>query len=450
MIETTSDLTRFQLENQQGDWIVHVVPEDPTLHTAVSYPSLIFIRNILTGKNYYYSYNHPDSHPKIENLVFREILRSYPNRKWALDKKALDHMLGLKNVYDANLVVWMQTNETFEFSEYETSAHFLVRKNAMGNARLNLAIPLMKHKETFEDLADDLTELVKNFEPDLSFIRFNDLILGTLGELEAQGIFVDQKLFKERYDIDTGIRGITYSQYNVYTSTGRPSNRYGGVNYAALNQNDGTRKCFISRYGENGAVVVLDYTTFHPRIISRLTKYDVPITTDIYAYLAKLYFNKKTVDETDIKEAKAITFRQFYGGIEDKYSHIKFLASIRDFMNEQWGLFKSQGYVQTPFFKRRITSKHVSEPDPPKVFNYILQATEGELSIPKVKAVLDFLQGYKTRAVLYTYDAVLFDYYKPEGMDLLRNIQKIMSFEGRFPMKAYMGDNYQDVKQIQI
>jgi hypothetical protein len=63
---------------------------------------------------------------------------------------------------------------------------------------------------------------------------------------------------------------------------------------------------------------------------------------------------------------------------------------------------------------------------------------------------LDFLKGHKTCAVLYTYDAVMFDYYKLEGLELLRDIQKIMSFDGRFPMKAYMGDSYQDVKQITL
>ena len=449
MIETISDLTRFQLENQQGAWIVHSIPI-PDSHPTTAQPSILFIRNTLTGKTYYYAFSHPDSKPQVNSEVARSILQM-PNVKWALDKKAFDQCYWrVPNVYDANALSWMRTNEIFEASEYETPAHYLVRKNASGHDCLNLVIPLMKHKEMFDGLADDLTELVKGYEPDLPFIRFNDLIIGTLGELESQGICVDRKLFKERYDIDPGITGITYSQYNVYTSTGRPSNRYGGVNYAALNQTDGTRKCFVSRYGKDGAIVVLDYTTFHPRIISRLVKYDVPIAIDIYAYLAKLYFNKKTVDETDIKEAKAITFRQFYGGIEDKYSHIKYLSSIKGFMTEQWELFKSQGYVLTPFFKRRITSKHVLEPDPPKVFNYILQATEGELSIPKVKAVLDFLQGHKTCAVLYTYDAVMFDYYKPEGMELLRDIQKIMSFDGRFPMKAYMGNSYQDVKQVQL
>ena len=437
------------MENHRGAWIVHSVPI-PDSHPAIARPSILFIRNILTGKTYYYAFSHPDSKPQVNAEMVRGILQM-PNCKWALDKKAFDQCYrGVPNVYDANALLWMRSNEIFELSEYETPAHYLIRKNASGHNCLNLVIPLMKHKEMFDGMADDLTDLVNGYEPDLMFSRFNDLIIGTLGDLERQGICVDRKLFVERYKQDPGITGIVYSQYNVYTSTGRPSNCYSGVNYAALNQTDGTRKCFISRYGENGAIVVLDYTAFHPRIISGLVKYDVPITTDIYGYLAKLYFNKKTVDETDIKEAKSITFRQFYGGIEDKYSHIKYLASIKDFMSEQWEYFRSKGYVHTPFFKRLITSKHISDPNPPKVLNYILQAVEGELSIPKVKEVLDYLRGKQTCAVIYTYDSVMFDYYKPEGMNIIKDIQTIMSFEGRFPMKAYMGENYQDVKQITL
>lgn len=450
MIETISDLTRFQLENQQGDWIVHVVPENSRCHSVIACPSILFIRNILTGKTYYFAFNHPDSHPEFEVLMFREILRSIINRKWALDKKSFDQMVDAPNVCDANLVSWMQTNEIFEITEYETPAHYLIQKNAAGYDRLNLVIPLMKHKEAFEELAEDFTNLLKGYEPDLTFTRFNDLIIGTLGELEKQGIFVDREMFKERFDIDPGYGGIVRSQYNPYTATGRPSNHYEGVNYAALNNTDGTRKCFRSRYGKDGCMVVLDYTAFHPRIISRLTKYDVSITTDIYEYLAKLYFHKKTVDETDIANAKTLTFRQVYGGVEDKYAHIKWLGNLKFFIDEQWEHFQSKGYVLTPFFKRRITSKHISDPNPPKVFNYILQAVEGELSIPKVKAVLDYLGGMQTKAILYVYDAIVLDFYKPEGMGVIKDIQTIMSFEGRFPMKAYMGETYQDVKRIQL
>jgi hypothetical protein len=450
MIETTADLTRFQLENQQGDWIVHAIPVDGSVHSAMSYPSLIFIRNILTGKSYYYSCNHPDSKSTLENVEFRMMLRSYTNRKWALDKKTIVHMLGLTNVCDVNLLSWMQTNDIFEESEYETSAHYLVWKNASGHSDLNLVIPLMKHKEAFDNMADELSAIIKNYEPDSAFTSFNDDIIGTLGELEKQGIFVDREKYKERYKIDPGHNGMVWSRYNCYTATGRPSNSYGGVNFAALNQSDGTRKCFRSRYGDDGCMVMLDYTSFHPRIVSHLVQHPVPTDIDIYAYLAKLYFNKKDVDETDIKNAKELTFRQFYGGIEDKYLHIKYLANIKEFTDNQWALFNSQGYVETPVFKRRITAKHISEPNPPKVFNYLLQGVEGELAIPKVKAVLNYLKDKHTKAILYTYDAVLYDFYKPDGMDLILALRDIMSFDGRFPMKAYMGETYDDVTLISV
>ena len=449
MIETTDDFNRFLMENQQGDWFLHVVPESHDSHPAVSKMSVLFIRNLLTGKDYYFAYNHPDSHPQFDKFIFRGIFQA-PNRKWVLDKKAFEQITGFQNVCDANLVSWMKNNETFELAEYDTPAHYLVHKNAMGFGRLNLVVPLMKHKEAFADLAADMGDLLKGYEPDRAFSQFNDLIIGTLGNLEQQGIFVDRDLFTERYKVDPGPSSMVWSHYNVYTSTGRPSNSYKGVNYAALNQSDGTRKCFRSRYGKDGCMVVLDYTTFHPRIVSRLVKYDVPIDIDIYAYLAKLYFHKKEVDETDIKNSKAMTFRQFYGGIEDKYLHIKYLASIKHFTEEQWELFNTQGHVLTPFFKRRITSKHLSEPDPPKVFNYILQATEGELSIPKVKAVMDYLKDKQTKAVLYTYDAILYDFYKPDGMETIQELRQIMSFDGKFPMKTYMGETYDDVKLISV
>ena len=36
-----------------------------------------------------------------------------------------------------------------------------------------------------------------------------------------------------------------YTEYNLYTSTGRPSNKFGGVNFAALNKEDGSRNSFV-------------------------------------------------------------------------------------------------------------------------------------------------------------------------------------------------------------
>lgn len=444
MIETEADLNRFQLENLEGDWILHFV-NTVDCHPVLSYASILFIRNISTGKTYYHSTNHPDFRSQVDGYTFWEMLTKYQNRKWVVDKKAFEQQQPLPNLLDANLVGYLKNNAILDMDEYATMAHRLIQKNSFGHSKLNLVIPLLKHKEAFDDLADDIENLVHGFEVDTPFIRFNDLIIGTLGQLERQGIFVDAEKFKERFDVTPDSRGLVYSQYNVYTSTGRPSNRYGGVNYAALNQTDGTRSCFKSRFGKHGKLVLIDYTTFHPRIICRLTKYNIPINVDIYEYLAKLYFQKKDVDETDIKNSKLLTFRQLFGGVEEKYEHIKYLANLKTFIDEQWDFFKKNGYVLTPLFKRKITEKHIQDPNPSKVFNYILQAVEGEISIPKISTVLEYLKDKQTKAVLYTYDAVLYDYHKGDGPEVLDKIRDIMGFGGAFPLKTYSGDTYQDM-----
>jgi hypothetical protein len=449
MIETQADCTRFGVENLDGDWIVHIVPVEDGCHPVINRPSILFIRNISTKRTYYFALDHPDSIPLFPRLRFvEEFLSNNKNRKWAFDKKAFGQMMNLPNVCDANLVGYMKENEILVESDYETPAHFLVRKHLGKVGKTNLAIPLMKHLEVFNDLADDITNLVKKYEPDDGFVRFNDLIIDTLRQLESQGIYVDRELFKQRYNIDPGPYGIVFSQYNPYTATGRPSNRFDNVNYAALNQSDGTRKCFRSRWGKDGRVVVIDYAAFHPRIIAHLTRYPISVKTDIYEYLARLYFHKKDVDEIDVKEAKTITFRQLYGGVEDKYSHIKYLANLKTFIDTQWAFFQKNGYILTPFFKRKITKHHILDPNPSKVFNYLLQGVEGELAIPKIKEVLEYLRDKKTKATLYVYDSILLDFHKNDGYDTLKEIKRIMSFDDRFPMKTYIGETYQDIKQI--
>jgi hypothetical protein len=450
MIETVSDLQHFQLENSEGDLFLHAIPTDDNDHPNMCFPSLLFIRNLATGRTYGYSFEHPDSIPLLENGDITTVLEKMSNRMWALDKKAFSQIIGVKKINDVNLVSYLTDNTIMDASEYVTPAHFLVRSHSCGLPKVNLAIPLVKHLEAFNNLADDVKKVLHNYEPDIPFTRFNNLIIETLGDIESQGICVDIEKFKHHFEIDVEPCGIVHSQYNVYTSTGRPSNRYGGVNYAALNQTDGSRSCFKSRHGENGKLVAVDYTAFHPRIICALTKYPISVDVDIYEYLAQLYFQKKDVDETDIKNAKQLTFRQLYGGVEDKYAHIKYLANLKTYINEQWDFFQANGYIVTPFFKRKITTHHIQDPSPTKVFNYILQAVEGEISIPRVKDVQKYLAGKRTRAILYTYDAVLYDFHKEDGIQTLNDIRDIMSVNETFPMKTYMGDNYQDMRLISL
>lgn len=446
MIETEEDCNKFILENSKGNWIVHIIPLDYGVHSAINTPSVLFIRNILTNKTYYYSFNHIDSSPNILPHEFiNNVLLKFDNIKWTIDHKSFVHFIKLSNVYDTNLIKYLDSNTILEVSDFDTISHQIIRRNSPNYKKLNLAIPLLKHKEAFDDLADLIIKLINNFNIDDAYIKFNDLI-STLGNIEEQGIHVDRMKFNDTFNTEPSLSNIVFSQYNVYTSTGRPSNRYGGINYAALNNTDGSRSCFTSRYGKDGQIVVIDYAAFHPRIISSLTNYFIPADVDFYEYIAKLYFQKKEVDEIDIKNAKQLTFKQLYGGVEDKYSHIKYLANLKFFIDEQWKFFNKNNYILTPIFKRKLTDKHIIDATPTKLFNYILQATEGEIAIPKIQLVMEYLKFKKTKAILYTYDALLFDFHKNDGIETLKTIRDIMSYNGIYPMKTYIGNSYHDVQ----
>ena len=462
MLEDQDDLKRFQSENIEGDWLVHTVPATDNAHPACNLPSVMFIRNLLTKKTYTFSMFHPDSrskpppanamyYPNFDGFIgSNQIFDKCLGRVWALDSKAFKQLSEMPNfpyIYDANLCSYLEKNEMFEMSEYETPAHVAIRRRCEDKSIVSAAIPILKHKEAFDDMADDVSRFIRRAKVDSAFEHFNDLI-HILGDVEKQGICVDPGLFKKHFDVDSS--DLVYSHYNFYTSTGRPSNSFGGVNYAALKHEDGSRSCFVSRHGDNGRMVVVDYSAFHPRIICNLTNHPIDGDVDIYEYLAKLYYQKKEVDETDISNAKKLTFRQLYGGLEDKYSHIKYLANLKSYIDAQWEFFKKNNYVETPIFKRKITDSHIKDPNPTKVFNYLLQAVEGEVAIPPLKSVLKYLKNKHTKVMLYTYDAVLYDFHKDDGIETLNNIRQLMSCQGMFPMKTYIGKSYNDVKLVEI
>lgn len=449
MIETWNQLAGFFESSFRDDLLFHVVPVHDGIHSAVNFPSVLFIYNLVKKKIFYYGFDHPDC-KKIDGVEHKEVIDWFSKlsgTKWAIDKKSLSHMVPIKGTYDIGFMEYLISNKVIDFSEFETIAHKLIRRNFPGKSNFGKFVPLIKHLETFSELAEIYDKTIKRASVDGAFCQFNEQVIESLGEIEQNGLEINPSIFKEHFGDIIGNSTRVYTQYNVYTSTGRPSNRFGGINYAALNKEDGSRKAFVSRFGKNGKLVLIDYSAFHPRIIAFLTKYELPKSIDVYEYLAKLYFNKPSVDESDISDAKQITFRQLFGGVQEEYRHIKYLSHLKDFIDYHWRFFNKHGYVETPLFKRKITNKHIQSPKPATVFNYILQATEGEISIPVLGKVNEILRGKSTKAVLYTYDSILFDYCFDDG-DVLKQIVDVMGLDGRFPMKIYFGDNYHNMDLI--
>jgi hypothetical protein len=425
--------------------ILWAISSDESLHPCATDISAVFIKDTVSMKTDIFGFGHPDL-KYTDKSVFIDELNELDIKKWVFDKKSFIQLLPVKNLLDFNLYNHIENGRIAEKYSYETNAHKFVYRTKRGYGDLNNVVPILKHKEVFESLCYEFfsidTETI-----DTGYKMENEIVIDTLAEMELNGIYVNAECFSKHFDAKIQPNGLVYSQYNVYTSTGRPSNHFDGVNYAALNKENGVRKCFVSRHGEDGMMVLVDYSAFHPRIICNLVNFPMSIDEDIYKYLGELYFKRK-VTEYDMEEIKSITMRQLYGGVEKKYEHIKYLNNLKKFIDENWGYFNRNGYVLTPVFLRKITKDHLHDANPAKLFNYILQATETETALSAVQWVNKYLRDKKTKAILYTYDSVLFDFYRNDGPSVLGDIIKIMKIGNRFPVKVYTGDSYDSVVQI--
>lgn len=447
MIDSREEYKKFLEDNWSDDLFLHLILTDDREHPCTETISLILIKSFRTGILYHISINHQDSLQVVSVDEFISDVKKFSGRFFVLDKKSVLFHLNLGDkLFDLNLASYVKSEKLINSLESETTAHKFIRQNYFSYPFHNKVVPLMKHREQASAIFDQINKLINyGIFRDKSYLRINNEIIPILSELESNKIFVDTSCFRNRFNAKVH-DGYVYSQYNIYTATGRPSNRFGGVNYAALQKDDGSRNCFVSRFGDNGIMMMVDYSAFHPHIICELTNFPMSTGVDFYAYMAKLCFRKDEVDSQDISDAKVLTFRQLYGGVEDEYSHIGFFHNLKGFINSHWKEYQEKGYTTTPIFGRKI--KNIMEPNPSKIFNYILQATETEISVPILGKINSYLRNKKSKAVIYTYDSVLFDVNLDEMSDVKQNVIFLMKDGNRFPIKCYIGKSYADLVKI--
>jgi DNA polymerase I-like protein with 3'-5' exonuclease and polymerase domains len=214
-----------------------------------------------------------------------------------------------------------------------------------------------------------------------------------------------------------------------------------------MNKEDGTRSAFCSRF-ENGALVEMDFDSYHVRLIAKLIGYELPVSS-IHDYLGQFYFDVTELTEEQRAESKQITFRLLYGGIDSEFLSIPFFRQVNTFIYELWAKWKSKHYVETPVLKRRLTADALKNMTANKLFNYYLQATETEVSVQKLQQVQGILKSQQSSIILYTYDSVLFDVDFSEAKNILPQIKNMLE-QGNFPVKCKVGNIYDKMKTITI
>ena len=321
-----------------------------------------------------------------------------------------------KDVRDMNWSYYLQHNKPYDFEQHLTGAHHHYNRLHYNKDDVNDLVPLVKHIEYLEPIAKNLYQ---------SYEEHDQTTLLTLQDIERHGLRTYEKM--------------VYSEYNPYTSTGRPSNRFGGMNFAALNKSDGSRKQFISRFN-NGVLVEMDFDAYHLRLIGEIIGYEFP-PGSVHEHMGKLY-------GLPYDEAKALSFKYLYGGITDEVSDNPFFSKVNDYIKLLWQDFQTNNFVESYIYNRKIYRKNLQDMNPNKLFNYMIQLMETENNIEILNRLQPKLEQYNSKLVLYNYDAFLFDFDTKDGLDFLNMVKQTIECGGKYPVKIGKGVNYHDMQDI--
>jgi hypothetical protein len=250
-------------------------------------------------------------------------------------------------------------------------------------------------------------------------------------QLERAGIKVDQIKFEQYFDREAN--EFIYTQYNLNTLTTRPSNAFGGINFSALDKNNGERECFIPR---NSSFIEMDISAYHPTLLANLLDYTFD-SSDIHGSFAKMY-------GVDYAKAKEITFKQIYGGIWKEYRELPFFKKVTAYTDDLWDTFNYGGHIKCPISDHKFYSKELENMNPQKLLNYVLQNLETANNVCILYDIFKILRGKNTKLVLYVYDSFLFDYDNSEP-DVMLKILGIFN-KYNLQIKTKKGTNYANIK----
>ena len=364
----------------------------------------------------------PFNHNDCKNLdkKYLELLKT-DNKKYVWDVKSLKHIIDFNNMVDINTLYYLKYNKEIDLYDLENNTRQFYNSKFYLTEDLNSVIPLMKQIEFLENISTSI-----NLDYSLENEDYNE-ISDALFNIENVGLYKESDL--------------VYTQYNPFTATGRPSNRFGGVNYAALNKEDETRKAYTSRFGTGGKLVEFDYDAYHLRLIGEVVDYKFP-DGSVHEHMSKFY-------GCDYQESKRRSFQYLYGHIPIEVVQMNpFFGKVQDFIDELWKSYKKEKYIDTNIYSRRIFSQNVSDMNKNKLFNYFIQSLETETNMKMLSTLFNTIKDYKSKLVLYNYDSFLFDFNIEDGVNYLKLLKNEIELSGKFPTSISWGLNYHEMEDI--
>ena len=420
IIEKYNQFEDFVEEYRSSDWVFLHFIGSKNKHPLNDYPLMLYVRTSKDNE-YVLSFNH-DEAPELTLDCLLHLDTDIP--KYVADIKAVCHFANFSNVIDLQQAEFQKQGNLVDNQMFLTTSHRYFHSKGMNN----LVVPVMKHLEYCQDLftnyKDNIGDEYNEFYSDANKV---------FADVERVGLRVRPLLVPSGQSDNISKELLMFTNYNVLTPTGRPSNAYDGLNFAALNKSDGSRKMIESRYDE---LIEFDFDAYHVRLIGKIIGYDFG-NESVHEHFSKLY-------NVSYEDSKAMTFKYLYGGVPDDIAkNHEFFGKVKDFYTKLWSRFNRDKVFLTDIYKRRITLD-VKEFYPSKLFNYMIQSLETERNIVILKSLLKEIKDFKSKLVLYHYDSFLFDYNKNDGDKFVEIVQKELQRDG-FPVKMKRGKNYDEL-----
>ena len=371
----------------------------------------------------------PFDHPEADNLPYNT---NFNWGNWGIDGWQASEFVKTGKI---------ESIETF----YPTSIK-QTQERCFDNENVNQSIPIYKWMEFFREYGRHLRScrMSKEDKGHLHFLL--DVAIPSLRFIESSGLYVDAPLLYKHFGESMKrfvSNNFVYSQYNVFTSTGRPSCRFGGINFAALNKKDGSRKAFISRF-DGGKLVLVDFESYHLRLIAEAIDYQLP-SIPVHEYFGQQYFNTNKLTPEQYEESKQRSFQLLYSDAE---SEIPFFQQVSKYKDKLWKDINQYGQIRSPIHQVEVILNRIYDPNRSKVFNYLIQLMETERNLMLARNLIDGNWIHKqSKIILYNYDSFLIDLHPDEGMDTITEMVNYLE-QKKYPLRIKQGLNYHEMEAL--
>lgn len=444
IVESINDFHEFLMKFKKCKSTVVPIMSDTKTHPAVNRLCVLFVVMENEG-NYVIPFEHSEARNIPSNMV--SLLES-DNMVYTPSKKILSHLIPelADHLIDLKGLEYFATGDCLPEERFYTPYMRHMYGYFRETENLNKIIPIMQLVKFCEDYSKHLHKFTQEIQKGFTF--HNDTVIPACTFMETSGIYVDSSLFSKFYGERSNSlihKGLVYSEYNPYTTTGRVTNRFGGINFAAIDKKNGVREAYTSRF-KKGRIVLIDFDSFHLRLIAEMIKYELP-SEPFHEHLGKQYFQTSSLTPEQYDEGKQITFRYLYSEKceGEKYP---FFAKVYEFRDKLWESIQQHKEYTMPHTGRVIYLNRIESPSAAKVFNYCLQLRETEVAMYSVNRLRRVYDNYNSKVILYTYDSIMIDYDLNDGKELLVESVNALENDGRYPVKIYVGANYNDLSNV--